>query len=131
MLFEGECEGLGARAAAAKFGFSPQRYFQLRKTFRDKGSRALINQKRGPQAAYRRTARAVREIARLRERHPNASLEVLSGKVRQTGLVISDRSVQRVIAELGIGQRRRAARQSAATPSAQSRPGKPAGPQGY
>jgi hypothetical protein len=30
MLIEGECEGLGPLQAAAKFGFSKQRYFQYR-----------------------------------------------------------------------------------------------------
>ena len=30
MLIEGECQGLGPTQAAQKFGFSKQRYFQLR-----------------------------------------------------------------------------------------------------
>ena len=34
MLLEGECQ-LGPKAAAAKFGLSRQRYFQLRQHFRD------------------------------------------------------------------------------------------------
>jgi hypothetical protein len=33
MLIEGECEGLGPLEAAKKFGFSKQRYFQLRTAF--------------------------------------------------------------------------------------------------
>ena len=33
MLIEGECEGLGPIRAAKKFGFSKQRYFQLRAAF--------------------------------------------------------------------------------------------------
>src|SRR3989442_13510704 len=33
MLYEGECEGLGPLEAARKFGFSKQRYFQLRHLF--------------------------------------------------------------------------------------------------
>lgn len=33
MLIEGECDGLGPVEAARKFGFSKQRYFQLRATF--------------------------------------------------------------------------------------------------
>jgi hypothetical protein len=32
MLIEGQCEGLGAVAAAQKYGISKQRYFQLLKT---------------------------------------------------------------------------------------------------
>jgi hypothetical protein len=34
MLMEGECEGLGAAAAARKFDYSPQRYYQLLHEFR-------------------------------------------------------------------------------------------------
>lgn len=33
MLIEGECEGLGPVQAAEKFGYSKQRYFQLRAAF--------------------------------------------------------------------------------------------------
>ncbi len=33
MLFEGDCDGLGPLEAARKFGYSKQRYFQLRHLF--------------------------------------------------------------------------------------------------
>ena len=39
MLIEGECEGLGPSQAARKFGFSKQRYFQLRSAFIEQGAR--------------------------------------------------------------------------------------------
>ena len=42
MLIEGECEGLGPIEAARKFGFSKQRYFQLRATFAELGAQALV-----------------------------------------------------------------------------------------
>jgi hypothetical protein len=41
MLIEGECEGLGPARAARKFGFSRQRYFQLRAAFTELGAGAL------------------------------------------------------------------------------------------
>ena len=41
MLIEGECEGLGPLKAAGKFGFSKQRYFQLRAAFAELGAAAL------------------------------------------------------------------------------------------
>ena len=37
MLIEGECGAQGIDRAAAKFGFSRQRYFQLRTLFLQKG----------------------------------------------------------------------------------------------
>ena len=44
MLIEGECEGLGPLEAARKFGFSKQRYFQLRAAFTEQGAQALQSQ---------------------------------------------------------------------------------------
>ena len=40
MLIEGECGSLGIHHAAAKFGYSRQRYFQLRTLFLQKGGPA-------------------------------------------------------------------------------------------
>ena len=47
MLIEGECEGLGPLRAAEKFGFSKQRYFQLRQAFQEHGA-SLQSRRRGP-----------------------------------------------------------------------------------
>jgi hypothetical protein len=51
MLVEGECEGLGPLRAAEKFGYSKQRYFQLRQAFHAHGAAALQSQRRGPRPA--------------------------------------------------------------------------------
>jgi transposase len=102
MLIEGECEGLGATKAARKFGFSKQRYFQLRAVFAELGAAALQSQKRGPKRHYRRTAEVVRQVIRHRFLDPQASAEVIAQKLAQSGWVISIRSVQRVIEEFGL-----------------------------
>jgi hypothetical protein len=102
MLIEGECEGLGPIGAARKFGFSKQRYFQLRAVFRKHGAPGLLSQKRGPKTHYRRTAEIVRQVIRYRFLDPDASVEVIAQKLRQSGWEISIRSVQRVIEEYGI-----------------------------
>jgi transposase len=102
MLLEGELEGLGAVAAAAKFGFSKQRYFQLRTAFLERGAIALQSDKRGPKKRSRRTDEAVRQIIRQRFLDPDASAAVVAQKLRQSGLLISTRSVERVIAEFGL-----------------------------
>jgi hypothetical protein len=52
MLVEGECEGLGAAEAARKFGYSPQRYYQLLSAFGERGAAALKSAKRGPKTNY-------------------------------------------------------------------------------
>jgi transposase len=102
MLIEGEVEGLGPGAAATKFGFSKQRYFQLRAAFLARGAAALLSHKRGPKTRSRRTDEAVRQIIRHRFLDPDASAEVVAQKLRQSGLPISTRSVERVLAEFGL-----------------------------
>ena len=102
MLIEGECEGLGPSQAAQKFGFSKQRYFQLRAAFAEQGALALQSQKRGPRTHYRRTAEVVRQVIRHRFLDPEASAEVIAQKLCQSGWEISTRSVQRVIEEFGL-----------------------------
>jgi transposase len=102
MIIEGDLEGLGPRAAAAKFGFSKQRYFQLRAAFLERGAAALLSSKRGPKTRSRRTDEVVRQIIRQRFLDPQASAAVIAQKLRQTGLPISNRSVERVIAEFGL-----------------------------
>jgi transposase len=102
MLIEGECEGLGPSKAAEKFGFSRQRYFQLRDAFNEYGATALQSKTRGPKTNYRRTDELVRQVIRHRFLDPDASAEVIAQKLRQTGFTISTRSVDRVIAEYGL-----------------------------
>ena len=102
MLIEGECEGLGPKQAAEKYGYSKQRYFQLRKAFLEQGALALQSEKRGPKTNYRRTAEVVRQVIRHRFLDPDASPEVIAQKLRQTEWQISTRSVQRVIEEYGL-----------------------------
>jgi transposase len=102
MLIEGECEGLGPLEAAKKFGFSKQRYFQLRTAFAEQGAAALQSHKRGPKTHYRRTAEVVRQVIRHRFLDAEASVEVIAQKLSQSGRKISQRSVQRVIEEYGL-----------------------------
>jgi transposase len=102
MLLEGECGGLGAKAAAEKYGYSRQRYYQLRRALRDQGASALQSEKRGPKTHYRRTDEAVRQVIRHRFLDPDASAAVIAQKLRQTGVRISQRSVGRVLEEYGL-----------------------------
>ena len=118
MLMEGECEESGPLQAATKFGFSKQRYFQLRSAFNEAGALALQNQKRGPKTKYRQTAEIVRQVIRHRFLDGDASAEVIAQKLRQTGSTISNRTVERIIAEYGLQKKtpqippRRGARKS-------------------
>jgi transposase len=102
MLIEGECEACGPLQAARNFGYSKQRYFQLRARFREWGALGLQSDKRGPKTNYRRTAEVVRQVIRHRFLDSEASAEVIAQKLRQTGQAISTRSVERIFAEYGL-----------------------------
>jgi transposase len=102
MLLVGDCLGLGPIQAAALFGYSKQRYFQLRQAFSERGAAALVNQKTGPKSNYRRTDEAVRQALRQRFLDPEASAEVIAQRLRQSGLPISTRSVERIIEQYGL-----------------------------
>ncbi len=102
MLLEGHCNGLGATAAARKYGYSKQRYYQLLKAYRQGGGAALESAKRGPKTNYRRTPQLVQLVVRQRFLDPDASAAVISQKLTQAGWKISKRSVERVVAEFGL-----------------------------
>lgn len=102
MLYEGECEGLGPTAAARKFGYTKQRYYQLLQAYSERGAIALLSNKRGPKTNYRRTDEVVRLVIRHRFLDPEASAEVIAQKLQQGGWEISIRSVERVIEIYGL-----------------------------
>ena len=102
MLIEGQCEGLGPSQAAKKYGYTKQRYFQLRKSLQEQGTAALQNRTTGPKSNYRRTSEVVRQVIRHRFLDPDADPKVIAQKLRQTGWAISTRSVQRVIADYSL-----------------------------
>lgn len=102
MLIEGECEGIGPTHAAVKYGYTRQRYTQLRAAFVEGGSAALSNKVSGPKGNYRRTDEAVRQVIRHRFLDPQATSEVIARKLRQTQFPISTRSVERVSADYGL-----------------------------
>jgi len=102
MLIEGECGSEGIDRAAAKFGFSRQRYFQVRALFLEKGGQALLSSKRGPKSNYRRTQELVCQVIRHRFLDPEASTEVIAQKLRQCNFSVSKRTVDRVISQFGL-----------------------------
>lgn len=102
MLFEGECEGVGAAKAAEKYGLTRQRYHQLLQQFKTEGAEALRTRKRGPKSNYRRTHEVERQIIRYRFLDPQMSAEVIAQKLAQCGYPIAVRSVERVISDYGL-----------------------------
>ncbi len=102
MLLQGECTRTGPTRAAANFGFSKARYYQLRQAVAHQGIRTLIDKKTGPKGNYRRTPEASKLVIRARFLDPDATAEVIASKLRQDGHLISTRSVQRIISSYGL-----------------------------
>ena len=102
MLVKGECGPDGPSGAAEEFGFSRQRYFQLRTLFHAHGAAGLVSQKRGPRTNYRRTREVVSQVVRYRFLDPEITSEVIAQKLRQTDFNVSARSVDRILAEFGL-----------------------------
>ena len=101
MLIEGHCQ-LGAAQAALKYGFTRQRFYQLQALFQERGIQGLSLQTPGPKSDYRRTDQVVRLVIRCRFLDPDSSPAVIAQKIRQQELTISQRSVQRIIADYGL-----------------------------
>ena len=94
--------GLGPSKAAQKYDFSRQRYYQILAAFYEEGAEGLLLQKPGPKTDYRRTDQVVRLVIRCRFLDPDCSPEVIAQKIRQQNHAISQRSVERIIADYGL-----------------------------
>jgi hypothetical protein len=102
MLIEGQCEGLGPSKAAQKYDFTRQRYYQILADFLEQGAEGLLLQTPGPKSDYRRTEQVVRLVIRSRFLDPDSSPAVIAQKIRQQTHSISQRSVERIIADYGL-----------------------------
>lgn len=102
MLIDGKCLGLGPTKAATKYGYTKQRFFQLLDAFEQAGSSGLMSKKKGPKTNYVRTENVVSQVIRHRFLDPDANATVIAQKMKQTGVKVSQRSVERVIAEHGL-----------------------------
>jgi transposase len=101
MLIEG-IYGLGVKHSIKKYGYSEQRYYQLLKDYQKGGSMGLSDKKRGPKQSSRRTEKVIQQIIRYRFLDTESSAAVIAQKLRQTGVPISLRSVERTFQEYGL-----------------------------
>lgn len=102
MLIEGRCMGLGPTKAALKYGYTKQRFYQLLEAFNKEGSVGLVSKMKGPKKNYVRNENAVTQVIRHRFLDPDANAAVIAQKMTQAGVKISQRSVERIIAEHGL-----------------------------
>jgi transposase len=102
MLLQGQCENSSVSHAAALFGYSRQRYYQLLDCFEQQGALGLLPDTPGPKSDYRRTEQIIRLVIRYRFLDPDCSVDVVAQKLRQQGHPISTRSVERIVADYGL-----------------------------
>ena len=102
MLVEGECLNEHILTIAAKYGYCRQRYYQFLNAYKQGGTEALQPQKTGPKSPSRRTDTVVRQVLRYRFLDPDSSPAVIAQQLRQTHFKISQRSVERIIADFGL-----------------------------
>jgi hypothetical protein len=124
MLVEGECLHEHIISIAAKYGYCPQRYYQLLKAYKKGGTEALQPQKTGPKSLTRRTDTVVRQVLRYRFLDPDSSPAVIARKLRQTHFSIGQRSVERIIADYGL-QKKTLRPEPAAGPGRPDHPAQP------
>ncbi len=101
MLIEGTY-GKGIQHSIRKYGYTEQRYHQLLKSFKESGTEALFNKKKGPKVNYVRTDKLIQLIIRYRYLDPQSPASVIAQKLKQDGYKISVRSVERTIQEYGM-----------------------------
>jgi len=101
MLIEGTY-GMGIQASIKKYTYSEQRYHQLLRDFKNRGMDALIDRKRGPKSKHVRDETVMNQVIRQRFLDPEASADVIAQRLRQIGLQVSVRSVERTITEYGL-----------------------------
>ena len=104
MLIEG-IYGKGVKHSINKYNYTEQRYYQLLKNYRREGSPALSDKKRGPRQNSLRIEMVVQQIIRYRFLDPESSPKVIAQKLRQNGVSISIRSVERTIQEYGLSKK--------------------------
>lgn len=101
MLVEGTF-GIGVEKCLEKYGYTEQRFYQVKKDFIENGSEALSDKKRGPKKNHVRKESTDVQIIRLRFLDPDSSAAVIAQKLNQMGIRISKRSVERTITHYGL-----------------------------
>ena len=102
MLIEGSCMKTGPIKASQKYGYTKQRYYQVREAYEKDGIQGLFDKKSGPKKNFVRTNGVVDQIVRHRFLDPDASAGVIAQKLKQVGIKVSKRSVERTITEKGL-----------------------------
>jgi transposase len=102
MIFEIHCLGKSSKKVAKRYGYTKQRYYQILEKFKEEGSKGITEKKTGPVTNRILTDTVTSQIIRYRFLDPDSSIDVIVQKLRQSGIKVSKRSVERVITKNGL-----------------------------
>lgn len=87
---------------ASRYGYSREHFYVIKNAYDKGGTKALMNKPTGPKTDYVRTESVKKQVIRHRFLDPEANSEVITQKMKQSGVNISQRSVERIINEYGL-----------------------------
>lgn len=93
MLRAVDKEGMEVSAAAAAFGFSRVRYYQIKKDYETKGIAGLAPQKRGPQGSRKLTEEDIVYAQSLAGTHTKN--QIISKLAKERGVIVCKRTLER------------------------------------
>jgi transposase len=102
MIFEINCLGKSSKKVAERYGYTKQRYYQILEKFKEEGSEGIIEKKTGPIKSRILTDTITSQIIRYRFLDPDSPIDVIVQKLKQSGIKVSKRSVERVITKNGL-----------------------------
>jgi len=103
MLFEAAHSNTdGIQDIAQRYGYTREHFYVIKKKYNEQGTEGLRDKPTGPKSAYIRTDEVKKQIIRHRFLDPEANCEVIAQKMRQSGVSVSQRSVERTIKDYGL-----------------------------
>jgi transposase len=103
MIFEAaNSQNTTIELIAAKYGYTREYFYQVFDKFKSQGSLSLQDKPCGPKTNYKRTPEITKQVIRHRFLDPEASCEVIAQRMKQSGHMVSQRSVERVVQNYGL-----------------------------
>lgn len=103
MLFEAASSTrLTVEDVANKYGYTREHFYVLKKQYEEGGCQALQDKAKGPKSNHVRSEEVEKQIILHRFLDPEANCAVISQKMNQAGLAVSQRSVERTINKYGL-----------------------------
>lgn len=102
LLLEGETSGRPIDDVLTEFRCSRSAYYEKLRRFREGGLCSLLPLPPGPRGPWRRTAEVERAIVAARLQDPERSAASIAEALQLQGARLSERSVERTLAQFGL-----------------------------